>query len=197
MPDLIIKPTATSGNKLILQDQAGGAVLTTADSGATIANATLTTPTIASMANCTFPTGVIINVTTDIYTSEPATNNTSFAVIDSTNFSVTVTPKSTASKFFIIVFLSGVDAGDWAQFDIYRSISGGATTQNISSQTYGLAGVYSALLNDSPVTYFWLDSPSTTASITYAPSAKSTSSSHNWNINDSGNSSRITVFEIA
>ena len=35
MPDLIIKPTATSGNKLILQDQAGGAVLTTADSGAT------------------------------------------------------------------------------------------------------------------------------------------------------------------
>jgi hypothetical protein len=57
MPDLIIKPTATSGNKLILQDQAGGAVLTTADSGATIANATLTAPTIANMANCTFPAG--------------------------------------------------------------------------------------------------------------------------------------------
>ena len=36
MPDLIIKPEATSGNKLILQDQAGGAVLTTADSGATL-----------------------------------------------------------------------------------------------------------------------------------------------------------------
>jgi len=36
MPDLIIKPTATSGNKLILKDQAGGAVLTTADSGATL-----------------------------------------------------------------------------------------------------------------------------------------------------------------
>ena len=41
MPDLIIKPTATSGNKLILQDQAGGAVLTTADSGATIGGATI------------------------------------------------------------------------------------------------------------------------------------------------------------
>ena len=40
MPDLIIKPTTTSGNKLILQDQAGGAVLTTADSGAEINNAT-------------------------------------------------------------------------------------------------------------------------------------------------------------
>ena len=33
MPDLIIKPTATSGNKLILKDQANNAVLTTSDSG--------------------------------------------------------------------------------------------------------------------------------------------------------------------
>ena len=36
MPNLVIKPEGTSGNQLILQDQAGGAVLTTADSGATI-----------------------------------------------------------------------------------------------------------------------------------------------------------------
>ena len=36
MPDLIIKPQNTSGDKIIIQDQAGGAVLTTADSGATI-----------------------------------------------------------------------------------------------------------------------------------------------------------------
>ena len=36
MPDLIIKPTAGSGNKLILQDQGGGALLTSDDSGATI-----------------------------------------------------------------------------------------------------------------------------------------------------------------
>ena len=34
MPDLIIKPQATSGNKVILQDQAGGAVVTTLDAGA-------------------------------------------------------------------------------------------------------------------------------------------------------------------
>lgn len=36
MADLIIKPATGDGNKLILQDKAGGAVLTTADSGATI-----------------------------------------------------------------------------------------------------------------------------------------------------------------
>jgi hypothetical protein len=67
MPDLIIKPTNTSGNKLILQDQAGGAVLTTADSGATIANATLTTPNLGTpsavtLTNATFPAGHILKV---------------------------------------------------------------------------------------------------------------------------------------
>jgi len=48
MADLIIKPNSATGDKLILQDRAGGAVLTTASSGATIANATLTAPTITT-----------------------------------------------------------------------------------------------------------------------------------------------------
>jgi hypothetical protein len=33
MPDLVIKPATGDGNKLILQDKAGGAVFTTANSG--------------------------------------------------------------------------------------------------------------------------------------------------------------------
>ena len=81
MPDLIIKPTATSGNKLILKDQAGGAVLTTADSGATIANATLTTPTIASMANCTFPVGHILQTTLTTYHSGDTSSETGGTMI--------------------------------------------------------------------------------------------------------------------
>ena len=44
MADLIIKPNSATGDKLILQDRAGGAVLTTADSGATIAN--VSTPSL-------------------------------------------------------------------------------------------------------------------------------------------------------
>ena len=45
MPDLIIKPTNTSGNKVIIQDQAGSAVLTTSDSGVTISNVTISEST--------------------------------------------------------------------------------------------------------------------------------------------------------
>jgi len=41
MPDLIIKPSAGAGNKVILKDQAGGIVLSTTDSGVTIENVTL------------------------------------------------------------------------------------------------------------------------------------------------------------
>ena len=83
MANLIIKPQNVSGDKVIIQDQAGGAVLTTADSGATIANATLDnatqdgitrlgTVTTGTMKNtihtdATFPVGHILQ--TKYYTS--------------------------------------------------------------------------------------------------------------------------------
>jgi hypothetical protein len=59
MADLTIKPVGAAGNKLILQDQAGGAVLTTADSGATIANATLNSPTLVTPALGTVASGTL------------------------------------------------------------------------------------------------------------------------------------------
>ena len=40
MANMIIRPAAGTGNKVIVQDQAGGAVLTTADAGATLGNST-------------------------------------------------------------------------------------------------------------------------------------------------------------
>ena len=87
MPDLIIKPTATSGNKLILKDQAGGAVLTTADSGATIANATLNSPTLVTPAlgtpasgvltNATFPAGHVLQTVVSTKNDENSANRSS------------------------------------------------------------------------------------------------------------------------
>ena len=38
MPNLIIKPQNVSGDKVIIQDQAGGAVVTTLDAGAIFQN---------------------------------------------------------------------------------------------------------------------------------------------------------------
>tara|TARA_Y100000590_G_scaffold305003_1_gene343994 strand:+ start:154 stop:498 length:345 start_codon:yes stop_codon:yes gene_type:complete len=53
MADLTIKPQAGSSNKLILQDQQGGAVLTTATSGATLANITTITGDTTTTGNFT------------------------------------------------------------------------------------------------------------------------------------------------
>tara|TARA_Y100000034_G_scaffold34006_2_gene41682 strand:+ start:88 stop:1086 length:999 start_codon:yes stop_codon:yes gene_type:complete len=56
MADLIIKPSAGAGNKLILQDQAGGAILTTSDAGAVIANTTDVTLVEKAAANANVAT---------------------------------------------------------------------------------------------------------------------------------------------
>ena len=54
MANLIIKPNSASGDKLIIQDRAGGAVLTTADSGATVADGiALGTPASGVLTNMT------------------------------------------------------------------------------------------------------------------------------------------------
>ena len=94
MPDLTIKPNAGSGNKVIIQDQAGGAVMTTADSGATVANATLTTPTIASMANCTFPAGHVIQTVFNTYSTDTYVTSTTAGSPTSTGLTCAITPKA-------------------------------------------------------------------------------------------------------
>ena len=64
MADLIIKPATQSGNKVIIQDQAGGAVITTADSGATLGNSTQDNITrLGTVASGTFE-GTLNSATT-------------------------------------------------------------------------------------------------------------------------------------
>ena len=118
MPDLIIKPAAQSGNKVIIQDQAGGAVLTTADSGATIANATLTSPTLNSptlvtpalgtpasgvLTNATFPAGHILQ--TQTYTGDQTTGTSHSTTSYITTASLAITPKFSSSTILIMANL--------------------------------------------------------------------------------------------
>ena len=123
MPDLIIKPEATSGNKVILKDQAGGAVLTTADSGATIANATLNSPTLVTPAlgtpasgvltNATFPTGHIIQTKYNTYSSanSATSNSTTFARVSdgSSNYHWGGTITNVISGNDVLIFMNFVE----------------------------------------------------------------------------------------
>ena len=116
MANLIIKPQNTSGDKVIIQDQAGGAVLTTADSGATITNATLTSPTLNSptmvtpalgtpasgvLTNATFPAGHILQT---VFTERNTVFTFANAGYTSSGIGTTITLIESTSKILIRVY---------------------------------------------------------------------------------------------
>jgi len=128
MPDLAIKPTTGSGNKVIIQDQAGGAVLTTADSGATMASnvtgipaagvtgvlpvgvtggsglTALGTVTAGNLSNSAivYPTGHVLQVVSSAYT----TTHTLTGTVTTKLHDVNITTKGTGSNFIIMCNVS-------------------------------------------------------------------------------------------
>tara|TARA_Y100000590_G_scaffold5929_1_gene7916 strand:- start:3770 stop:4351 length:582 start_codon:yes stop_codon:yes gene_type:complete len=123
MPDLIIKPQTNSGDRLRLQDRTGTDVLTTADSGATIANATLTTPTIASMANCTFPAGHPVAETFFTQSSDRVYISASGS---DTIISVACNFVSTSNKMLVLASIGGNVIGAGGELDL--EIQDGSST---------------------------------------------------------------------
>ena len=110
MANMIIRPAAGTGNKVIVQDQAGAAVLTTADSGAAIEsnvtnNAGVATGTIASAV--TFPAGHHLQTYWDSlsYSSNPSLDVTSEGDAMGSNLQVTITPKSTSNVLNVRCFI--------------------------------------------------------------------------------------------
>jgi|ETN01SMinimDraft_1059929.scaffolds.fasta_scaffold13353_3 hypothetical protein len=135
MPDLVIKPTAGSGNKLILQDQGGGALLTSATSGATLADGI----TLADMSNFTFPAGAVVKhqkVLTVISSYQVGTS--SYA--DITGSSITYTPATGADYIvYECSFVSGSDSATNPLF-AFKFLIDGTITKNQDSYAPYLHG---------------------------------------------------------
>ena len=173
MPDLTIKPVAAAGNKLILQDQAGGAVLTTADSGATAANVTLASTT-------TFPAGNVIWVNS-VHKGDVASITTPITgtIQDMPDMTLTTpVPASSSSKYLVMANLAFGMNGDQTHIYtwLHRSISGGAsgivTGANADadggSRTEAWGVSNAMFLGEQAITALqYLDSPSSTTAITY------------------------------
>ena len=106
MGDFVIKPDTGAGNSLILQDQAGGAVLTTSDTGATIADGiALGTPASGVLTNATFPAGCIIQVQSKRNTLLDSGTETSWT---NTGITMEITPKLASSyiHFMGVMYVS-------------------------------------------------------------------------------------------
>jgi len=148
----------------------------------TIASSTLTTPTIASMANCTFPAGHVINTQQAVYRGmDSAAGSSGYVQIgageDDVLEVVTATPKSTSSKFLLIVHIGGVSQSGNAEGSIaFQLRKGGSFITGSGSDT--ITGIQTAsswkyyMGNDSnhagSSSFAYLDSPASASALTYS-----------------------------
>ena len=179
MADLLIKPLTGAGNTVTIQDQAGGAILTSENSGATLSNATLTSPTLVTpalgtpasgvmtnmtgtpsainLANATFPAGKVINFEAK---SASSTGNESISGAttyqDSGKGTVTYDVVSPTSKIFVqwnCHFQVENDATEYKMSGALRS-----NIDNYASNLTESAGASQPLMVNysSPAIYLWL-----------------------------------------
>ena len=206
MPDLIIKPTNTSGNKVIIQVQAGGAVLTTADSGATLGNSTqdnitrLGTVTAGNLSNTAivYPSGHIIKTGLVQAAGQSSTTTQSWNYVHD-EVVLTFTPLLATSSILLHASM-GIykDAAGHGQFDFYKNASDFTETYNVTGLSFGLA-FCSNLTNWSAASMQWLD-PVTENSITektYKISLKSSDGNETYCGWGADAMCSITAWEIA
>lgn len=112
-------------------------------------------------------TGSILQVVESVWDTPISTTSTTFVT---TGHSVSITPSSNSSKIMLSVQGGGHynnndinKQGDWT---IYRSI-GGATATNLGGSNYPLWSNYENTFFATTHSFQMLDTPSTTAAITY------------------------------
>ena len=172
---MIIRPATGTGNKVIVQDQAGAAVLTTADSGATIASGVTNSGTHAGTisSNATFPAGHIVQVVYHI--NSTTSNGYSQTMEDVAGMSKAITPSSASNKILVMMDFVISNEGGITWFVLNRS--GGASgdgdcylgTKDTSMRTVSggikTLGGGSSLSPRQCITY--QDSPGVTSAVTY------------------------------
>ena len=138
MADLIIKPNSATGNKLILQDQAGNAVLTTDDSAGAALGGNLTVSGLSTLTGNTIVSGTLtVEGTTTTIESVTLTvddKNIEMGSVDTPTDTTAdgggITLKGATDK--TITWTNATDSWDFNQAII---VTGDITGQNIATST--------------------------------------------------------------
>ena len=134
--------------------------------------------------------GKVLQVVTATDTTQRTTTSSSFVTASNT-LSVTLTPSSTSNKVFLICtatfYLTG---GANGAMTFYRD------STNLGETTWGIGRLYTNGTVTVPTTISYLDSPSSTSSLTYQLYFKSDGTSTLY-LNETAMKSSITAFEIA
>ena len=119
------------------------------------------------------------------------TGSTSFVQLGDT---LSITPKFSTSKIFIIAVCSTELTGTNAAYFDFGRTTGGTTTQNISTYGNGISTIYQQSWNTT--TYTFLDFPSTTSAVAYFCSVKVSAGTLYFNDNSGNNMTNFTLMEI-
>ena len=138
--------------------------------------------------------GTIVSSTMATDSTQRTTTSTSFVTASNT-LSVTVTPSSSSNKFLLIGSIAGTSYTNENAVTIYR----GST--NLGNATYGFFNFITESQNSAAYPVVYLDSPSTTSSITYQIYIKTVAGGGGtaylqWDANGRSKTSTFTVLEI-
>ena len=136
---------------------------------------------------------VLQAVTATTSTSNEGTE-TSFT---DTGLNVTITPAATTSKILVMMSTTGNigSQSDFVYITLERQISGGSDT-NIGDSSLGLCHLRGDAVNIGPTSLHALDSPSTTAAVTYEVQRRVSAGTASGGIIYQNVKSNITAIEI-
>jgi len=142
---------------------------------------------LTSASNTNFPAGSVLQVVQATLTSQVSSTATSYTNI---GLSASITPSSSSNRILVLSQVSGSTNGNAGTFlQIFRN--GSAVIQgdaNGSRQRTLSQSLYTTAVNSGvPISMMYLDSPSSTSSITYDIRCANLEDSTAWYINRSAN----------
>ena len=160
-----------------------GTITTSSGSGTITLGQSGETINVSGTAGTGF--GKVLQVVTDVLSTETGTTSTSYVAVS--GFAATITPSSTSSKILVLCSASSyINAADAYLGTIYR----GATDLGTFGRLYSTAGGLGGLIS-----FNYLDSPSTTSATTYTYYHKVGSGTGYVSVNNY--KSNLTLLEIA
>ena len=160
-----------------------GTITTSSGSGTITLGQSGETINVSGTAGTGF--GKVLQVVTDVLSTETSTTSTSYVAVS--GFAATITPSSTSSKILVLCSASSyINAADAYLGTIYR----GATNLGEFGRIYSGAGSIGGFIS-----FNYLDSPSTTSATTYTYYHKVGSGTGFVSVNNY--KSNLTLLEIA
>ena len=189
---------ATAGDNTITLPTTAGSVVVADGSGNVNVSGIITATSFSGSGSALTGVGKILQVVQGSSTTNTAHNTTSYT---DTTLSASITPSSASNKILVIISQSGhvYSAQTATRTGSLQLVRGSTAIHEVTQALGGRGGLSTGadISNSASVSVTYLDSPSTTSSVTYKTQAKISVADSNYTTQVSNSSSTITLLEIA